>query len=375
MTENKCKTQKIHYNHIESVFLQLTSSCNLRCRYCYAHIKGPAQELTSQKVNEVLNALALRGGSTVIFSGGEPTLDPKLPEYLHANMHHYGHKSGIVTNGLHISTELLTAIRECNAFVQFSLDTVDHKTFRYLCGSDKLTTVIENIERMLDAKIEISLSFTATQKNFIDIIPLVKFALSKGITHLHIGNLVTTGRASCYRELGSVRMSALWDILYPIQLEYYEHIGIDLVEEFLLPMAIGEKRDVFCAAMKGKGLEITYSGRVTACGMMPEEVFTYGNINNEDFEDILNNISTADNFDFARLTECSICEARPVCAGGCRAIAFINSGNIYGTYPYCSDNRDILKKIRKDADDGKLDAYLNFLKGLPSEKASSSRYF
>lgn len=368
-------TMKPAIRRIETVFLQLTSSCNLRCLYCYAYRGGSSHSLAFEKVNEILSALALRGSSVVIFSGGEPTLDKRLPQYIYLSVYDYGHRPGIVTNGVYLPKELLKAVRQCNAFIQFSLDALSHQIYTNLCGVDKLDHVLRNIERVLDAGIEVTLSFTATHENFIDLIPVVEFALSKGITSLHVGILVNSGRASCYRGLGGVSPRALWDVLYPVQLNYYEQIGIDLVEEFLLPFATGIKRHTFCAAMEGRGLEITSSGRVTACEMMPEESFTYGNLNQSGFDEILNSIDSNNYFDISRLIDCKTCQVRSICAGGCRALAFVSSGDPYGAYPYCDDNRKILDEVRKDIDGGKLDGYLDFLRRLPSEKTTSSKYF
>ncbi|HII92341.1 MAG TPA: radical SAM protein [Methanosarcina sp.] len=364
-----------HIKKIETIFIQLTSSCNLHCKYCYAYRDESPQKLSSQQVNEILNTLSLRGSSVIIFSGGEPTLDNNLPEYIRT-AYNLNHKPGIATNGVFLPESLLEAIVDCGAFIQFSLDTLDHKTFNSLCGLDRLNNILDNINRVLHAGIEPTLSFTVTQINFTDLTSIVEFALSKGITHLHVGNLVNSGRASCYRGLSGVSLYDLWDILYPIQIDYYEYIGIDLVEEFILPLATGVERHIFCAPMEGKGVEVTSSGRVVACGMMSGGWFTYGELNKNRFEKILEKVELNENcLDTSKLVDCQKCEAHFVCGCGCRAIAFINSGNPYGTHPHCNDVRKILTKVRKDMVSGKLDAYINFLKNLPSEKMSNSRYF
>lgn len=361
---------------IESVFIQLTSSCNLLCSYCYAYRNGPPGRLSPQQVNDVLSTLALQGSSCVtIFSGGEPSLDGNLAEYVRL-AHDYGHRPGIATNGVLLPDGVLESIVECKAFVQFSLDTLDPPTFKRICGVDRLDAVLDNIERVLNAGIEPTLSATTTTENFKDLVPIVAFALSKGITQLHVGKLVNSGRASCYRGPHGVRLRDLWDVLYPIQLENYERIGIDLVEEFVLPFATGAEKRIYCASMEGKGLEITSSGRVAACGMMPDGPFTYGNLNKTGFADILKGMElSGDCFDFSRTLHCKTCEARPICGCGCRAVAFMNSGDPYGTYPYCNDIAEILTEIRGDAASGRLDPYFRFLRRLPSEKALNSRHF
>lgn len=362
---------------IESVFLQITSSCNLRCRYCYAHSREPAKSLSSGSVEGILRTLANYGRTAIIFSGGEPCLDPRLSEFLRLAAYDYGHRPAVVTNGVHLPEELFKTILSTGTQVQLSLDTLNHKRYKYLCGTDTLNDVLRNIAKLQRSGIELSISLTATEKNVNDVLPIVEYCLKEGITLLHVGKLVKTGRASCYRDLGDVNLRTLWDILYPMQLQYYKHIGIDLVEEFVLPFATGVKRLTFCAGMAGRGLEITSSGRICACGMMPKEEFTYGYIDQCDFGEIISGLVSGAIrlFDCCKLSHCHNCEARWICGGGCRAIAYITSGDPYGTYPDCDSIVRILTELQNDIDTGKLDDYINFLRCLPSERAESSRYF
>lgn len=336
------------------------------------------QRLPFEMVSNILLELLSQKPVTVLFSGGEPTLDPYLPEYLDLAVQKLGYTVGVVTNGVDFSDRLLDSIIANQSLVQVSLDTVDPEIYKDLCGLPQCDAVLRNISRLMEAGIEPVLSFTVTTLNARELPKIINFCLSQGITHLHVGNLVSSGRASCYKELDGISWMDLWNILYPIQVKYYEHIAIDFVEDFLLPIAMDTHRNYYCNAMVGKGIEILSSGLVTACDMMPKEKYTYGNLHHSPFGDILHQLNHGKfgcPIDFSKLQECKTCNIQYICAGGCRAIAVAKTGDLYGRHPHCDDNRCIFEMVQNDLIKGKLDEYFSFIKQISSEQNVNSRYF
>ncbi len=81
------------------VFVQ---GCPWRCRYCHnPHLQARAQA-TGPRWEQVLDFLAQRVGllDAVVFSGGEPTLDPALPQAV-ADVRALGFKVGLHTAGIY----------------------------------------------------------------------------------------------------------------------------------------------------------------------------------------------------------------------------------------------------------------------------------
>jgi radical SAM protein with 4Fe4S-binding SPASM domain len=326
-------------------------------------------------VEDVFATLSKTGSSTIIFGGGEPTLDKSLGEYIDKATNEYGHITGIATNGIALSDDLLETAKKNHTFIQFSLDTTDREHYRYLCGVDKLNDVIRNIERCQENEITYSLSCVISETNFPDLEQLLEFTLHHNIPFIHVGHLISTGRASCHKSLKNVSLLDLWHVLFPIQLENYKYIGIDLVEDFILHFNSGEKHG-YCASLEGKGMEILNNGEVQACGLIFEEELKYGCLGKETFSEIYNRwLAKKDPcFDYGKLQQCNQCEANTICGfGGCRALAYILEGSSYGKYPFCEDTKKVYNEILEHYESGALDEYLKFIKDLPIQLDDSSR--
>lgn len=75
----RLRPQKPTGSETPHVTIETNTTCNIRCRYCYA-IEEPVVKPVSQILAEIDYALARRRLETVSLLGGEPTLHPELPE-------------------------------------------------------------------------------------------------------------------------------------------------------------------------------------------------------------------------------------------------------------------------------------------------------
>jgi len=78
--------------------LALTYRCNNACQHCYNARPRLYPELTTAQWKQILDQLWRLGIPHVVFTGGEPTLRPDLPELI-AHAEHNGQISGLNTNG------------------------------------------------------------------------------------------------------------------------------------------------------------------------------------------------------------------------------------------------------------------------------------
>lgn len=78
--------------------LALTYGCNNQCAHCYNDRQRKGKELSLREWKKVLDILWDRGIPHIIFTGGEPTLHPDLPELI-AYAEKKGQITGINTNG------------------------------------------------------------------------------------------------------------------------------------------------------------------------------------------------------------------------------------------------------------------------------------
>jgi len=108
-----------------TVDVEITSRCNLRCRYCY-YFENPAVEyrdLPTKSWLTFFDELGQSNGMEVCLAGGEPFMRHDLPQLIEGIVHNHMRYS-ILSNGGLITDEMaefLASTHRCN-FVQISLD-------------------------------------------------------------------------------------------------------------------------------------------------------------------------------------------------------------------------------------------------------------
>ena len=91
--------------------MSLTERCNLRCTYCMplqgVDLTSAEKLMTFEEQKRALSIFSVLGITKVRFTGGEPTLNKKLPELIrHARLNKAILSIGITTNGNRTSPRL-----------------------------------------------------------------------------------------------------------------------------------------------------------------------------------------------------------------------------------------------------------------------------
>jgi len=96
-------TYNISDNEFNSIYVDLTFRCNMNCNICYNSKNMRSDNKFDMDVDyfrEVVRQLSLKGKRLYFdFLGGEPTLHPKLKEFIDI-VNEYGHSCCIQTNSL-----------------------------------------------------------------------------------------------------------------------------------------------------------------------------------------------------------------------------------------------------------------------------------
>ncbi len=103
---------------LEALAIETTRRCNIRCKHC---MRGPAEniDLTEQLVDIILDNREIDGIDEICFSGGEPTLNPKIIIYTIDKIISEGldvHNLVMVTNGQIFNEELVAAFNRFNTY-------------------------------------------------------------------------------------------------------------------------------------------------------------------------------------------------------------------------------------------------------------------
>jgi cyclic pyranopterin phosphate synthase len=151
--------------------VSVTDRCNLRCTYC----AGEGREfiphpdiLRYEEILELMDMATRLGVVKFRFTGGEPFVRKDFAEFMIAAAQRFPGVDMCVTSnatliGDHVARLAGAGIRRIN----ISLDTLDPAKFLRITGHDLYHTVRDNIDRCLDAGMEVKVNAVA-MKGFND---------------------------------------------------------------------------------------------------------------------------------------------------------------------------------------------------------------
>lgn len=177
-----------------TLWLHLTTRCNLRCVYCYA----PRGETDmSPEVGRAAVDGALRSARThgfpalkIKYAGGEPTLNLPTLRAVHEYARRRAAEAGlelrevVLTNGTALTSALLRWLRDEEIRLSISLDGIGpaHDGQRASeSGIGSFARIAGGIERALALGLRPHLSVTVTARNVDQLAEVVAFALDRGL--------------------------------------------------------------------------------------------------------------------------------------------------------------------------------------------------
>jgi MoaA/NifB/PqqE/SkfB family radical SAM enzyme len=122
-------------NRLLAIRLETNTSCNLRCRYCYARSGENSVKIADFDVLKRIISEAKELGirSVVVIGGGEPTLYPNFRELI-AYIDSLGIIPMLFSNTVLMTEELAGFLYERNASVMGKLDSLRPEVQDYLAG-------------------------------------------------------------------------------------------------------------------------------------------------------------------------------------------------------------------------------------------------
>ncbi len=180
------------------VVWNMTQRCNLKCVHCYAHAKDRTfeGELTTAQGKALIDDLSAFGSPVILFSGGEPTMHPDLPELAQYAVGK-GMRAVISTNGTLITEEMARTLKEIGlSYVGISLDGMEtiHDKFRAVKGA--FQAALQGIRNTQKAGIKVGLRFTINRFNYQDIPGIFDLLEEMEIPRVCFYHLVYAGRGS-----------------------------------------------------------------------------------------------------------------------------------------------------------------------------------
>ena len=175
LANHRCKIIKPKFlNPFWLCFFDLSYKCNLNCVHCHNQYK--MDELTFEQKIDVIRQIHELGVLHISFSGGEPTLYPKLIDILK-----YASKNAtcsFVTNGCFINEKLVKQLKGLVTYVGVSLDGF-RETHAKMRGADIFDKAINAIKLLKKYGIQVRVTSTPTKINYKELPDLGKFIINE----------------------------------------------------------------------------------------------------------------------------------------------------------------------------------------------------
>jgi radical SAM protein with 4Fe4S-binding SPASM domain len=317
-----------------SAYLHVTQRCNLSCVGCYSfdNHRNTLPDPTYEQLARAISELAKFGVKSLVISGGEPFLRDDLPEILAYAKTVGGIETiNVATNGTRVSRGLLERLAPFVSKISVSFDGTSAHSAAYIRREQNFDTLVNSIRLIQEFEIPAQITPTIHAKNTGDIGQYL--ALSKELGTLLSYSLFTGScsdpeikellpHESELRELGETVFSQSCSALSIVQDS---------------PLAVNLSVARKCGAGK-ETLSVAADGTLYPCHMLHLEECKLGNLFYDDITDI--------RFDeipcFAEIREssmdddCSVCEYKWFCRGGCKARSYLTHKAFSPKDPYCT---------------------------------------
>lgn len=178
--------------------LALTYRCQNDCAHCYNIRPRAMPELSTLEWKQALDRVWAAGIPHVVFTGGEPTLRPDLPELV-AYAEHLGQISGLNTNARRLAEpgyiEALVAAGLDH--VQITVETHDPAAHDRLVGAPGAwEQTIAGLRRALAAKLYVMTNTTLLRPNSAQLAATLDFLAELGVPTVGLNALIHSGRGA-----------------------------------------------------------------------------------------------------------------------------------------------------------------------------------
>ncbi|GAP14476.1 radical SAM additional 4Fe4S-binding SPASM domain [Longilinea arvoryzae] len=176
--------------------LALTYQCNNACSHCYNARERSFSQLSTPEWFKVLDLLWELGIPHIVFTGGEPTLRPDLPDLI-AHAEHNGQITGINTNGRRLKdAEFVKRLAGAGLdHVQITLEShVPEIHDELVAHPGAWQETVAGLRNVLETHLYVMTNTTLLKRNSPHLAGTLDFLAENGVPTLGINALIYSGR-------------------------------------------------------------------------------------------------------------------------------------------------------------------------------------
>lgn len=188
----------------DKIRILVTNKCNYRCAFCHneGQEKGSkSQNLKTEDLKLIVNAIKNEPLSEFNFSGGEPFLHPDIVEMITYARENLKCDISCATNLSKIKDEQIEELSGLNIKFNIQFPYVNPDEFRNSTATGQIGTVISNIDKSLAAGIKVGLNTVIQSNDPNRTKQLILFGLEKEIPIKLLPQLGLDGSENFLKEL------------------------------------------------------------------------------------------------------------------------------------------------------------------------------
>ena len=172
---------RIHYRRFHNIYLYITEQCQLRCGHCYMGDRlERAMVMPEEQAKNIIKYGRKLGGEYITFLGGEPTLHPKLLDFVDYALDQGYRQVMINSNGL-LEKNIYKLSPEKLHYISFSLDGATPNVHDRVRAKGTFKKTIKCISKAIAAGYAVRVISTISQINIHEAEAILDLADGLGV--------------------------------------------------------------------------------------------------------------------------------------------------------------------------------------------------
>ena len=334
---------------LESIAINMTARCNLRCSFCYARddrAGNTDSEVVASEIIQFLKDVTPFTGKpcSLVMLGGEPFLVAEKTLAVAAKARTQGLTTIVSTNGTLISADIAREARRVRLQVQVSIDGPDAELHEQVRGKGTFARAMEGVEELTRAGTYTVISMVCHEGNVDRLEDFFDLARRLGVQEARFIPLKQIGAArdSGFRPVQMSRLMRTACSLFRRRPDLLSLLGRDALSILANTCRYSARR-----ASCGTGLQtilLDANGTLYPCLNMTEPQFGLASIRDTgyDFGQLWRDSSKLERLRHDTSVEtptraCSRCPVRYWCLGGCRGETLAVTRQLSSPAPGCAD--------------------------------------
>ncbi len=317
---------------LTSVTVQITARCNLLCTHCAVESSaGATTSWSEEMVSELFDQLG-QHAPILDLTGGEPLLEWDI-------LTSFGREAaarqmfwGLTTNGTLLTDDRIDELAALSIYgVKVSMDGLAprHDAVR---GAGTFTKAQRAVQRLVKKGVRVGVQTAVSRHNQEDIPQLISTLDDLGITTLILFPLMPLGRQAGSPE-AILTGESLKRFILGLRAISTHHMHIHMELPHCASLLQESRTDDRAQCGAGYMLHYTAEGQALPCPVFP---LSLGKLLDDPIDKLMQHpVMEALRSRADVGAPCNTCESFAQCGGGCRAMAYLFSGNLRGPDPYC----------------------------------------